>query len=256
MNDSISSARTPKRRVAMLGAHRNGHSHVRSSSSAALRDPFAQLREVWHRLAVNLLEADALGGRCALGIASAVREEGRSTTAAGLAYALAREVDGRVALLEADIAHPTLSFESADRARPGLINVLKNECALGDTYAQTSLPNLTLVPADPRGGEHLLLNEPHDLAALLRARMPNFLEALKGEFVVIVTDLPPVLSNLYGQAMAGNMDRNLMLVRAGISRLPETREALQQVNEDSVLGVLHTGPRSGVPAWMTGLLTG
>ncbi len=73
-----------------------------------------------------------------VGVTSAVRGEGKSTTSINLAYTLA-ETGKRVLLVEADMRRPQLAHRLAIDAAPGLSNLLAGLCREKDVVQDVGL---------------------------------------------------------------------------------------------------------------------
>ncbi len=145
-------------------------------------------------------------------VTSATRGEGKSTTSANLAVALAQRGNS-VLLIDADMRRPAqhtifpteerLQAEDSgntDRSestalsvamrKPGLsealirLNAENAEDILRTTVKQTSIPNLHLVPSGTV--------PPNPIELLNSAMMTHWLELAKSEYDVIVIDSPPI----------------------------------------------------------------
>ena len=127
-----------------------------------------------------------------IGLTSANRGEGKSTTAINLAYVLA-ESGKRVLLIDGDMRVPSIAKKMELQSAPGLSNLLMEQESLDlSVFRSTILDNWYVVPS----GE--LPPNPSEL--LGSRRMENLLRALAEKFDYIVVDLPPV--NLVSDALA------------------------------------------------------
>lgn len=127
-----------------------------------------------------------------IGLTSANRGEGKSTTAINLSYVLA-ESGKRVLLIDGDMRVPSIAKKMELAAAPGLSNLLMEQESLDlSVFRSTVLNNWYIVPS----GE--LPPNPSEL--LGSRRMENLLVALSEKFDYIVVDLPPV--NLVSDALA------------------------------------------------------
>ena len=119
-----------------------------------------------------------------IGVTSALKGEGKSTTSVNIAYTMAQSGQ-KVLLLETDLRLPTLAKRIRVRTKPGLSNLLVGQCA-GNEILQKSglLPNLWVATAG---------DIPPNPAELLGSKnMELTLKALSDVFDVIIVDLPPV----------------------------------------------------------------
>ena len=81
-----------------------------------------------------------------MGIGSSIRGEGRTTSAIGIAYAVARETGEKVALMELDLENPSISEDVQPGSTPGLIQHLRGECEFEETFRETAGGRITLIP--------------------------------------------------------------------------------------------------------------
>ncbi|WP_250035125.1 polysaccharide biosynthesis tyrosine autokinase [Paractinoplanes maris] len=128
--------------------------------------------------------------------------EGRSTTAANLAVALA-QAGRRVVLVDTDVRHPALHLMfdlSRDR---GLTNVLTGRHTLAETLAAGAIVNLRV----------LAVGAGHDNAADLLAAggLAGLLHELAEQCDVVVLDSPPLLGVADGLALATQADHVLLV---------------------------------------------
>jgi len=127
-----------------------------------------------------------------IGLTSANRGEGKSTTAINLSYVLA-ENGKRVLLIDGDMRVPSIAKKMELAAAPGLSDLLMEQESLDlSVFRSSVLSNWYIVPS----GE--LPPNPSEL--LGSRRMENLLKALSEKFDYIVVDLPPV--NLVSDALA------------------------------------------------------
>jgi len=145
-------------------------------------------------------------------ITSAARGEGRSTTAAGLATALAR-AGRRVVVVDADLRRPRLAAYLGVDSSCGLSDVLAGRAEAPDVWQRRGTRELYVLPAGP---------VPSNPADLLRsARMARLVGQLRDEFDAVVVDTPPALSCADAAAVASLADGAVVVVRAGRTRRHE-----------------------------------
>jgi len=145
-------------------------------------------KEAYKLLRTNLQFAlnDSGDSNCkVLGISSAVRGEGKSTTACNLAYTIA-QANQKVLLIDGDMRLPSISSKLNVKAKKGLSDYVIGKAALKDViYAYNeSLPNF-----------HILLSGtiPPNPSELLGSKaMKDVIDSLKKKYDFIIIDLPPV----------------------------------------------------------------
>jgi polysaccharide biosynthesis transport protein len=158
--------------------------------------------------------------------------EGRSTTAANLAVALAQS-GRRVVLVDTDVRHPALHLMFDLTRDRGLTNVLAGEHQLAETLAAGAIVNLKVLAAGaPRdGGGDLLAG--NGFTGLLRE--------LREQCDVVVLDSPPVLGVADAIGLAAHADHVLLVAdHARTTRADAVRCAaeLAQVAPDRLAAVL------------------
>jgi Mrp family chromosome partitioning ATPase len=226
------------------------------------RQALTDLQRTWQRLALQVVRGSGKGKAAtapqAIGVTSAIHGEGRTTAAIGLASALALETGERVALLEVDWEHPTLAADFQTDPLPGIVDYAQGRCDWEDIFRKTALDNLAFAPIGGRQHHRKAAAASVDATpGLLRQSMPAILRQLKEEFHYIVLDLPPVLSNsLHTEGVIRALDGSLLVVRAGVTPLRQVRDALQWIGEERLKGIIHVGPPSAVPRWVSELLLG
>ncbi len=181
-----------------------------------------------------------------IGVTSAIRGEGRSTIALGLATTLAIDLEARVTLVEADLEHPCLSDLLHISPSAGLTSVLREEHELSEVVC--TLPAaygaLSLIPAGKvRRNVAPLLRR---LAALDPFRSPNGLKGL------VILDLPPVVNASFGALAANLADATILVVRAGVTPLQLVREAVARLDDRPPQGVVFNAFTSAIPRWWPG----
>jgi tyrosine-protein kinase len=145
---------------------------LRKAHGVAMVDGDALESEPYRKLRVavdfNNLQARAK----TVMVTSAVEQEGKSTTSANLAYALALS-DRRVILVDLDLRRPFLSTFFKTPSSPGVTEVILAGAPLDDTLVPIDLPplggtgSLTLLPAGAVPPNPAELMESHRLSALL-----------------------------------------------------------------------------------------
>lgn len=130
-------------------------------------------------------------------VTSAVPAEGKSTLAAALAVSAA-QAGLRVALVDGDFRHPSVSRLFGVEGARGFAEALQGAGAEGVRFGET---RLTLLPAG---------SSVPDLAAPVRLR--EALEGLAASHDLVLVDGPPVLAVADARALAAAADAVLMVV--------------------------------------------
>jgi Mrp family chromosome partitioning ATPase len=185
-----------------------------------------------------------------LGVTSAIAGEGKTTIASGLAAALAEDAALRGFGREPDT---TLLVECNGGATPqdarlglhpgpGLIEVLRGECELEDAIQETPIERLAIMPL----GEPA----PNFPLAIRTAALPEVISQLRLQFGLIVLDMPAVLNTTDTQVLARLADQIVLVVRAGVTPAKLVRQAIDELGEEKVLGVVLNDSRPDLPPWL------
>ncbi len=210
-----------------------------SARLAILHDPRGPAAEAYRTLRTNLLAVSRRPPLKSLLVTSADMGEGKTTTAANLAAALA-QVGRSVILISADLRFPRAHVFFGLPNEHGLGQVLQGTVPLSEALADTELPDLRVLPSGPVAG----VEEPVEL--LQSDRMREVIERCEeADFVVV--DGPPILAMADSLVLAGMVDGVLLVIdarsatRAGVA---EPRHQIEQVGGRIVGGVLNR-----VEAW-------
>lgn len=174
-----------------------------------------------------------------LGVLSSVRGEGRTSIAAAMALAQARDYGRPTLLLDADLDGPSLATRFGVNSAPGVAEVVRGQASVDSALRQVG-ENLTLMTA----GE--IENAPSRLATELVGS--GLLAELQMEFQAIVADLPALLGSPSGVLLADAFDSNLLVIRADATPISRVREALSSIQGQPV--VMLNGTRSSLPRWL------
>ena len=200
-----------------------------------LADPRSPAAEAYRSLAATIQFAYADRQLQTIGITSAAAGEGKSTTTANLAIALA-EGGRRVIVVDADLRRPGQHTLFGLDRQDGLSNVL-----LGD---QTQLPLLdTQTP-----GVKVLTSGPspaNPLEALTSRRFDHVLALARAQADFVLVDTPPAGVLADAALLAPRLEGMLLVVSAGRTKRDlarRAREQLERVNAN-LLGVVLTDVR-------------
>ncbi len=220
---------------------RNGRSRPSEHANAAplvmLADPHSPAAEAYRSLAANLQFAYGDRQLQTIGITSAAEGEGKSTTVANLALALAQS-GRRVIVVDADLRRPGQHTLFGVLRDEGLANVL-----LGD---QTSLP----LQETPSSGLRILASGPppaNPLEALASRRFDQVLALARAQADFVLVDTPPAGALADAAVLAPRLEGVLLVVSAGRTKRDlarRAREQLERVNAN-LLGVVLTDVRGG-----------
>jgi non-specific protein-tyrosine kinase len=220
---------------------RNGRSvasgAARGTQLIMLTEPHSPAAEAYRSLAANLQFAYADRQLQTIGITSAAEGEGKSTTVANLAIALAQS-GRRVIVVDADLRRPGQHALFGVEREGGLANVL-----LGDQAAQLPLQDTQAA------GVRLLTSGPspaNPLEALASRRFDQVLALARAQADFVLVDTPPAGALADTAVLAPRLEGILLVVSAGRTkrdRARRAREQLERVNAN-LLGVVLTDVRA------------
>ena len=175
-------------------------------------DPRNPRAESFRTLRTNLqfvaIHEDEKRGRCYV-VTSAGPAEGKSTTTANLAIALA-ETGARVALIDGDLRKPRVADYMGLEGGVGLTNVLINQADLPDVLQRWGRGQLHVLPAGK------LPPNPSEL--LGSSAMEQLIRTLTDHFDYVLIDAPPLLLVTDAAVVSKYAHGTMMVAASGITR--------------------------------------
>jgi capsular exopolysaccharide synthesis family protein len=222
----------------LVHASPNGRSLAAVSTSGALAmlaDPHSPAAEAYRTLAANLQFAYVDRQLQTIGITSPAAGEGKTSTTANLAIALA-EGGRRVIVVDADLRRPGLHTLFGLERREGLTNMLTGEQAqlpLQDTAAR---------------GVRLLASGPtpsNPLEALASRRFDQVLALARAQADFVLVDTAPAGALADAAVLAPRLEGMLLVISAGHTKRDLARRAREQLDRvnANLLGVVLTDVR-------------
>ena len=185
-----------------------------------------------------------------LGVTSAIAGEGKTTIASGLAAALAEDEaligfgrePGTILLVECNVGAPPDDPRLEISPGPGLIEALRGECDIDAAIRATGVEGLSILPAGEPAHAFPL--------AIRTAALPDVMAEIRLRFGMLVLDLPPVLNSTDTQVLARLADQVVVVIRAEVTPAKLVRQALDELGEERLLGVVLNDSRSDLPSWL------
>ena len=195
--------------------------------------------EAYKLLRTNLMFSMADESECkVIGMTSALRGEGKSTTSMNLAYSLA-ESGKKTLLVEADMRIPVVAAVLRMEASPGLSHVLAGLNDLNAAVRSTTLSDhLFVLPAGKI--------PPNPSEMLSSRRMELVIEKLAKVFDYIIIDLPPINAVSDGLAVSKLLSGMIMVVRQDYCSQHDLAEAMRQLEflKVKLLGFVLNGAKT------------
>ena len=151
-------------------------------------------------------------------VTSAAPSEGKSTTAANLALTMA-QAKRRTLLIDADLRRPQQHRIFDLDLEPGLVQLLQQKGTVPALRRSAVVEDLYVLTAGALqsefAGDDEMLAASSPAEVLGSKRMRDLLEALRGQFDVVIMDTPPVLATTDAVLLSTQADATLIVVGAG-----------------------------------------
>ncbi|WP_396644932.1 polysaccharide biosynthesis tyrosine autokinase [Microbacterium sp.] len=184
-------------------------------------DPRNPRAESFRSLRTNLQFIDVDGSSRSFVISSAGPGEGKSTTTANLAIALA-ETGARVALVDGDLRLPRVADYMGIEGGVGLTDVLIGRAELVDVLQQWGTGKLFVLPSG---------RTPPNPSELLGSQaMKRTLEALADAFDYVLVDAPPLLLVTDAAVISRFTSGVLLVAASGTTKKPQLTAAVEKLN--------------------------
>lgn len=173
-----------------------------------------------------------------IGITSAVKGEGKSTTAANLAFTIA-QTGKKVLLVECDLRLPVLSSMMNLTRKPGLTNLIIGNSDGNSVLQQYgNLNNLRVITAGDI--------PPNPTELLSSHRTQKTLEAMKQAADIVILDLPPVSIVPDALILSKYVDGLLLVTRQGYSTKKTLNDTIRQIEfaNARILGFVMTDAKT------------
>ena len=173
-----------------------------------------------------------------IGVTSAMRGEGKSTTAINLSYVFA-ERGSKVLLIDGDLRIPSIAKKLDIESSPGLADLLRGKGAQVSEFKSHLLSNWFVLPSGdipPNPSELLGSN-----------RMKNVLDQLREVFDYIIIDLPPVNIVSDAVSISSHISGMIVVIREEYTEKKELEHCVRQLklSNVNVLGCVLNGAKSG-----------
>jgi protein-tyrosine kinase len=190
-------------------------------------------RQIKRPLIESALASEAQPETRLILVSSALPGDGKTFTAINLALSLARERDVSVLLVDADVPKAHITNVFGMHGEPGLLDALTDESLdVQSLIVRTDIRGLDLLPAGRpvEGATELLASERMaQLASRLITRNPRRLALF---------DTSPLLVSSEARALVRLSAQVVLVVRAGVTPRHAVLDALAQVDEGKMRGLV------------------
>jgi succinoglycan biosynthesis transport protein ExoP len=186
---------------------------------ASIDDPSSAAAEAFRTLRTSLQFLFLERGIGTLQVTSPNAGDGKSSTVANLAVAMAR-AGSRVVVVDCDLRRPRLaSFFDVDGSI-GLTSVLIGEVTLSQaTVPAPGLNRVSVLPAGPA--------PPNPSEVLATPRMAELVASLRATGAVVILDSPPVLPVTDALVLSSRADATVLVCAAGRTTRKQLRRAAE-----------------------------
>ena len=192
--------------------------------------PKSPTAEAYRTLRTNLQFAKVDGGLKTIMFTSAGPGEGKSTTIANTAVAIAQS-GKKVILVDCDLRKP-VQHKIFNRKNQGITNILVENFNATDYIQDTDIENLRILTSGPI--------PPNPSELLGSAKMTALLATLRDQADMVLIDVPPVVAVIDASVLASQVDGITLVLDSGTVR-PEmaqrAKELLTNAN-GKILGVI------------------
>jgi succinoglycan biosynthesis transport protein ExoP len=191
-----------------------------AARAAGAKSPEAAVAEAYRVLRTNLIfTAPPEGGRALL-VTSANPGEGKTTTTANLAVALALN-GAKVLVVEADLRRPALHHHFRTPKTPGLSDLIVSKCQASQAIQSTRFKGLQVLPCG--------YLPPNPAELLGSVSMREIVAALRTCYDWVLIDTPPVLAMADTPVLCPVVDGVVLVVSAEQSPRPAVQRSVDQV---------------------------
>jgi succinoglycan biosynthesis transport protein ExoP len=190
------------------------------NASQVIKSPNSAVADAYRVLRTNLIFTSAeTTGRVIL-VTSASPGEGKTTTVANLATALAQN-GAKVLAVDADLRRPTLNQHFGLQKTPGLSDLIVGKSAAAQAIQSTRINGLQLLACG---------YQPPNPAELLGSpMMKQILEALRAHYDWVLLDAPPVLAMADAPVLCSLVEGVVLVLAAEVATKPAVMRAIDQV---------------------------
>ena len=148
-------------------------------------------------------------GSTVLGITSALKGEGKTTTVMNIGYTLARDLGRKTLLIDCDLRCPALQKYVSVPSSAGLLELLSGQASLEECLSFVDDVPCSIITAGESAGET------NELTSI--QQLKGILPVLREKFDYIILNTPPVLPSATMGILASLADVLVLVIRAGVT---------------------------------------
>lgn len=190
----------------------------------SISDPKSPISEAYRTLRTNI-EFSSLDNKVqVIEVTSSGPSEGKSTTAANLAVAMAK-AGKRTIIIDSDLRKPNLHRLFKCSNHKGLSNLLIGETKFDEIAYKTETENLYILTSGTK--------PPNPAELLSSAKMQRFILGLRDNFDCIIIDTPPIIAVTDAQVVSKYTDGYILVVASGQAErqaVIKAKDLLDKVN--------------------------
>jgi succinoglycan biosynthesis transport protein ExoP len=191
------------------------------TASQILKNPSSAVADAYRVLRTNLIFTSAETTGRVLLVTSASPSEGKTTTLANLATALAQN-GAKVLAVDGDLRRPTLNRHFGLEKTPGLSDLIVGKAAASQAIQSTRVNGLQVLACG---------YQPPNPAELLGSpMMKQILEALRAHYDWVLIDAPPLLAMADAPVLASLVEGVVLVLAAEAATKPAVMRAIDQVH--------------------------
>ncbi len=199
-----------------------------------VKSPRSSISENYRMIQANLKTLNSDKTLKVVVVTSSVPKEGKSTTCANLAAAMA-QLGQSVLIIDADLRNPTqhLFWEISNTV--GLSNVLSEEPNLDRSIIQRVMENLDVLPTG--------ILPPNPCVLIDSRRMVTFLEKCSNYYNYVFIDTPPLTVAAEAQILGKMADGVVLVTRPGVLDATSSKFAKEYLDQcdQNILGIVVNG---------------
>lgn len=222
----------------LFGADKNPGAHAWEGDLILQEEAPFLVQEAYKALRTNVIFSLPGSGCKCIGVTSAQRGEGKSTSTINLAVSFG-QIRKKVLVIDCDMRLPTVASKLRAKAQPGLSNLLIGDCTLEEAIQEREEQQISILPAG--------VLPPDPTGLLESAQMQQLIQRLRADYDYIFIDLPPVTAVADAVILSKCIDGFLMVVRHGKTERRDIAQTLGQLRfvNAHIIGFVYTGMKMG-----------